>query len=105
VTAVTHFRDLEHCRACRKVSYGVINPAGTEPTRTLLLPQGGRQLMYDTILISVAFLLSLALTYVGLYLAVRQMRHEYRNPIVILLCFVCSAVALMAAVYIRSKNG
>jgi len=62
--------------------------------------------MYDTtILISVAVLLSLALTYVGLYLAVRPLRHAYRNPIVILLCFVCSAVALMAAMYIRSKNG
>ena len=62
-------------------------------------------MMYDTILISVAVLLSLALTYVGLYLAVRPLRHAYRNPIVILLCFVCSAVALMAAMYTGSKNG
>lgn len=60
--------------------------------------------MYDTILISVAVLLSLALTYVGLYLAVRPFRHEYRKRIVILLCFACSAVALMAAMYIHSKN-
>jgi hypothetical protein len=61
--------------------------------------------MYDTMFISVAVLLSLALTYFGLYLAVRPLRHEYRNPTVILFCFVCSAVALMAAMYIRSKNG
>jgi hypothetical protein len=26
VTAVTHFRELAHFRACRKVSHGVINP-------------------------------------------------------------------------------
>ena len=60
--------------------------------------------MYDPILISIAFLLS----YVGLYLAVRPLRHEYRKRIkriVILLCFICSAVALTAAMYISSKNG
>jgi hypothetical protein len=105
VTVVTRFGDLGHCRACRKVSHGVINPGGTEPTRILLFPQGRRQLMYDTILISVAVILSLSLTYVGLYLALRPLRHEYRKPIVILLCFACSAVALMAAMYIRSKSG
>jgi predicted Na+-dependent transporter len=61
--------------------------------------------MYDIILISLAVLVSLALTYVGLYLAVRPLRHEHRKRIVILFCFVCSAVALMAAMYIGSKNG
>ena len=63
--------------------------------------------MYDTILIWVPVLLSFALTYVGLYLAVHPLghEHEHRKRVVIVLCFVCSAVALMAAMYIGSKNG
>jgi uncharacterized membrane protein YhaH (DUF805 family) len=60
--------------------------------------------MNDAILIWVAVLLSLALTYVGLNLAVRPLRHEHRKRIVMLLCFVCSAVALVAALYIGSKT-
>ena len=61
--------------------------------------------MYDTILIWVSVLLSFALTYVGLYLAVRPLRHERRKLVLIVLCFVCSAVALVAAMYIGSRNG
>ena len=57
--------------------------------------------MYDAILI----LLSLALTYVGLYLAVRPLGHEHRKRVPIVLCLVGSVVALMAAMYIGSKNG
>lgn len=60
--------------------------------------------MYDTIWIWVSVLLSFALTYVGLYLAVRPLGHEHRKRAVIVLCFVCSAVALLAAMYIGSKN-
>jgi hypothetical protein len=61
--------------------------------------------MYDNILISAAVILSLALTYVGLHLAVRPSGREHRNRAVIVLCFVCSAVALMTAMYIGSRNG
>ncbi len=61
--------------------------------------------MHETISIWVTILLSVALSYVGLYLVVRPLRHERRKRIVILLCFVCSAVALMAALYMGSKNG
>ena len=60
--------------------------------------------MNDAILIWVAVLFSLALTYVGLHLAGRPFGHEHRKRIVMLLCFVCSAVALMAALYIGSKT-
>jgi len=60
--------------------------------------------MNDAILIWVAVLLSLALTYVGLNLAVRPLGCEHRKRIVMLLCFVCSAVALVAALYIGSKT-
>jgi len=63
--------------------------------------------MDDTNLIWGGVLLSFALTYVGLYLAVRPFWHEHedRKRVVIALCFVCSAVALIAAMYIGSKNG
>ena len=61
--------------------------------------------MRETILMWVAVLLSFALTYFGLCLAVRPLGHEHRNRAVIVLCFVCSAVALIAAMYIGSKNG
>jgi hypothetical protein len=61
--------------------------------------------MYDNALIWVPVLLSFALTYVGLHFAVRSSAREHRNLVVIVLCFVCSAVALMTAVYIGSKNG
>ena len=60
--------------------------------------------MNDAILSWVAVLLSLALTYVGLNLAVRPLGREHRKRIVMLLCFVCSAVALVAALYIASKT-
>jgi NO-binding membrane sensor protein with MHYT domain len=61
--------------------------------------------MYDTILTWIPVLLSLALSYVGLYLAVRPLGHEHRKRVPIVLCFVGSVVALMAAMYIGSKNG
>jgi predicted Na+-dependent transporter len=61
--------------------------------------------MRETILMWVAVLLSFVLTYVGLYLGVRPLGHEHRKRVVIALCFVCSAVALIAAMYIGSKNG
>lgn len=61
--------------------------------------------MYDTILMWILVLLSLALTYVGLYLAVRPLGHEHRKRVAIVLCFVGSVVALMAAMYSGSKNG
>jgi len=61
--------------------------------------------MYDTILMWVSVLLSLALAYVGLYRAVRALGHEHRKPVATVLCFVFSAVALVAAMYIGSKNG
>lgn len=62
--------------------------------------------MYDTIWIWVPVLLSFTLTCVGLYLAVRPLgqEDEHRKRVVIVLCFVCSAVALMAAMYIGAKN-
>ena len=61
--------------------------------------------MHDTLFIWVAVLLSLVLSYVGMYLAVRPLGHEHHKRIVILLCFVCSAVALTTAMYIGAKNG
>ena len=61
--------------------------------------------MYDTIFSWVAVVLSLALAYVGLYLAFRPLGQEHRKRVLIVLCFVCSAVALMAAMYIGSKSG
>ena len=61
--------------------------------------------MYDTILMWVPLLFSFALTCVGLYLTVRPFGREDRKRVVIVLCFVCSAVALLAAMYIGSKNG
>jgi heme/copper-type cytochrome/quinol oxidase subunit 4 len=61
--------------------------------------------MYDAILIWGPVLLSFVLTFVGLYLVVRQTGHEHRKRVVIVLCFVCSAIALMAAMYIGSKSG
>ena len=77
------------------------NRGGT-PTRTA--PRG-TAFMYDTILIWVPVLLSFALTYVGLYLMVRPSGHEHRKRAVMVLCFVCSAIALLTAIYIGSKNG
>jgi hypothetical protein len=63
--------------------------------------------MRDTILIWGSLLVSFALTYVGLYLAVRPLwdEHKDRKRVVIVLCFVCSAAALIAAMYVGSKNG
>ena len=61
--------------------------------------------MYDAIWIWIPVLLSFALTYVGLYLAIRPWGHEHRKRVVIVFCLVCSAVALMAAMYIGSKTG
>lgn len=61
--------------------------------------------MYDTMWIWVPVLLSFALTFVGLYLVVRPSGQEHRKRVVIVLCFVCSAVALLTAMYIGSKNG
>jgi hypothetical protein len=61
--------------------------------------------MYDNILIWVPAFLSLALTYVGLHLAVRPLRHEHRRRLVVVLCFVFAAIAIMAAMYSASKSG
>ena len=61
--------------------------------------------MHDSIWMWVFVLLSLGLICVPLYLVVHPSGNEHRKRVVIVLCFVCSAVALMAAIYIGSKNG
>jgi len=104
VTAVTHFRELGHCRACRKVSDVVTNPGPGGTNWNRVAPPGGMPFMYDSILIWVPLFLSLALTYIGLYLAVRPLRHEHRRRLVVVLYFVFAALALMAAMYSGSKN-
>lgn len=89
------------------MSHGVISPQGEETNSDVLLPEGILNFMYDTILIWVSVLLSFALTFVGLNLAIRpaKQEHEHRKRVEIFLCFVCSVVALIAAMYIGSKKG
>lgn len=60
--------------------------------------------MYYTIFIAVTALLSLALAYVGLYLAVRPSGQRHRRRIAVVLCFVSTVVAFVAAIYIGSKS-
>lgn len=60
--------------------------------------------MNNTILMAVAALLSLTLGYVGLYLAVRPLGQGHPKRIAVVLCFVFSVVALLAAIYIGSNS-
>jgi hypothetical protein len=56
------------------------------------------------ILIGLIVLLGLVLAYVGVYLAVDRLADEHRKRVTVVLCFACSAVALLVAIYIASRN-
>ena len=56
------------------------------------------------ILIGLAVVLGLALAYAGVYLAVDRVADQQRKRVLVILCFACSAVALLAAIYMASRR-
>ena len=61
-------------------------------------------MLHDTIFIGLAVLLGLALAYVGVYLAARRLADEHPKRIVVVLCFLFSAIALLVAIYVASRS-
>jgi hypothetical protein len=60
--------------------------------------------MHDTIFIGLVVLLGLALAYVGVYLAARRPADKHPKRIVVVLCFLFSAIVLLVAIYVASRS-